>query len=98
VCLGIKGGALVVNGQQLTNAVFWHDTAPAEVTVEVVGKRPAELQVWNCWRDERGTTQAWIGNAGLIVEEIGGGADVVRIRANSAPDLTFEDLVVELSF
>lgn len=55
-----------------------------------------ELSLWNCWRDDRGATQAWVGNSGMIVEELGGG--VLRFRCNSRPEVTFEDLVFDVVF
>jgi hypothetical protein len=92
-------GSLLVNGQVLKDVVLWSDTSPgeAEIECETPRKQEVELRVWNCWRDEQGIMQAWIGDYGIVVEEIGGGQVVLRCSCGGA-GLTVDDLVVELVF
>jgi hypothetical protein len=71
--LGIEGGVLSVNGIEAEDMVLWHDTAPITVSVRVIAK-PNEkpiLKMWNVWRAGRDVTQAWLGNAGMRIEETG---------------------------
>lgn len=94
VSISVKGGHLAVAATTTKRLVLWRDTAPDEVAIRWVGKGLRELVLWNCWRDERGVTQAWIGNAGMLVDDLGAG--VLRLRCNSRSAVTFEDLVVEI--
>ncbi len=70
--LKIKDGAILINNQELQEVVVWKNTAPEDISFECRLKKKgstSELRVWNCWLDSRGIAQAWIGNAGMIVEE-----------------------------
>lgn len=95
VHLKLRTGSLEVAGQQLKDPVLWRDTAPSTVSFRCLNKKPSELLIWNCWKDERGVSQAWIGNAAMIVKDES--ADRVHFRCNSRYDVTFEDLVFELA-
>lgn len=97
IVLSLHRGSLTMNGEAVKKPILWRDTAPDSVSVVCNTKGEAELHVWNPWRDESGTTHAWIGNAGIIIEEFERG-QVVRARCNSGPEITFEDLVFELRF
>jgi len=94
--ISLKKGALRVNEQSLRDVVLWKDTAPE--LVEIVCQTPkqgAVLSVWNAW-DRSGILQAWLRNAGMLVEEQD---DAVILRCSDGvgpPD--FGDLVVELKF
>jgi hypothetical protein len=99
VRLKVREGTLLVSGERADDVVLWSDSAPPVVTASVrplsAGK-PATLRVWNAWRDPAGTMQAWIGDAGMLVEEPGPGEFVLRCSDGfDAP--TFDDLVVRLS-
>jgi hypothetical protein len=96
VSVSVKGGALLVAGSKVKDVVLWTDTAPDEVTLQCDGKSVRELSLWNCWRDERDVTHAWVGNSGMIIQERGPGA--YRFRCNSRPEVTFEDLVFDVEF
>ncbi len=96
IALGCKGGQLIVSDTSAKQMVLWRDTSPDEVAIEAVGKGPITLTLWNCWRDDRGVTQAWIGNAAMRFEQLSD--EVVRIRSNSRPEVTFNDSVIEVSF
>lgn len=90
------GGLLEVNGQALEDVVLWSDSTPELV---VVGFQPAgdkmSLRIWNAWRDPAGTMQAWIGNAGILVEHHHG-STVLRC-SDGFDDPTFDDLVATLT-
>jgi hypothetical protein len=93
-----RNGQVVVNDQALEDVVLWSDSAPPEVvaTLEPAGTKPMSVRVWNTWRDQQGATQAWIGDAGMVVEEAGDGR--VTLRCSDGFDRpSFDDLVVELA-
>ncbi|HEX6087583.1 MAG TPA: hypothetical protein VF266_23830 [Thermoanaerobaculia bacterium] len=92
----IDGGTLEVNGASLKDVELWTDTAPPRFDVLVrAAKQRAVLKIWNQWRDERGTTQAWIGNAGIVVEERD--REVILRCSDGVGAPTFDDLVVQLA-
>ena len=93
--LKVRGGTLRIADQDLVDVVLWSDSAPRVVEALLQAKRSsANLRFWNCWRDPADTVQAWIGNAGMIVDEIDGG---FRLRCSDGFDgATFTDLVVSL--
>lgn len=96
VSLGVKRGVIQVNDVEAKDMVLWCDNAPDDITfVCKKGRGTREFTIWNCWRDERGVNQAWIGNAGMLIEEIRPG--IVRFKCNSRPNVTFGDLVFELA-
>jgi hypothetical protein len=93
--LKLKAGQMQVeDGQPLGDMVLWTDVAPRVVLIRCLTKKPTELRIWNCWRDERNVMQAWIGNAAIEIEEKVGGA--CRLRCNSRNELTFDDLVLDV--
>jgi hypothetical protein len=98
VRLKAKGGRLLINGQANEDVVLWADAILGdEVEVSFIpnGPKTVDVLVWNAWKDDRGTMQAWIADAGLIVEPEGTGTTLLRCSDGyDAP--VFEDLVVEL--
>lgn len=94
--LRARGGVLEVNGSRLDDVVLWSDSASDSVIVRVVpdkGRRaPMNLRLWNAWRDPEGTMQAWIGNAGIRVEQRDDGSTVLRC-SDGFDEPTFDDLV-----
>ena len=96
VRMKLKTGKVQIPGHEpLSDIVLWTNTAPKSVVFKCLTRQPSELRIWNCWRDDRNVMQAWIGNAGLVLEETGKG--VVRLSCNSRHELTFQDLVLELA-
>jgi hypothetical protein len=94
--LKLDAGLISIGGQNLGDIVLWADSAPEEVelTCNTTGERGI-LKLWNAWRDERGATQAWIGNAGIVVEPHG---DLVTLRcSDGVGDVHFGDLVVVIA-
>lgn len=90
-----NSGKLEVNGQSIVDVILWADTSPAEVTIKVVGKSETTVKFWNVWRFAE-IMQAWVGNAGICIEENG---STVRLECSDGigePD--FDDLVVEVDF
>jgi hypothetical protein len=89
-----SGNVQIDNGPEpLADVVLWTDTAPRSVVLRCITKKHTELRIWNCWRDEHGVMQAWIGNAAMEITEEGSSA---RIRCNSGNAITFEDLVMQV--
>jgi|SRR4051812_22640215 hypothetical protein len=95
--LKARNGQVVVNDQALQDVVLWSDSAPPEVvaTLEPAGSKPMNVRVWNTWRDQQGVTQAWIGDAGMVVEDAGDGRVTLRC-SDGFGGPSFGDLVAEL--
>jgi hypothetical protein len=71
--LSVDDGVLEIEGVEAQTMLLWHDTAPPKVPVKIIsaeGKTPV-LKMWNVWRAGRDVTQAWLGNAGMRIEETG---------------------------
>ncbi|HEY3352554.1 MAG TPA: hypothetical protein VGQ83_04850 [Polyangia bacterium] len=92
----VTRGTLTVARTNTADIVLWADTAPRTVELRYGGPKNRDLKVWNCWRDQDQVMQAWIGNAGMVVEERGMGR--VVLRCNIGPALSFDDLRAELDF
>lgn len=76
--------------------VLWSDTISSLVEVNMTSTEATKLKVWNVWKGPYGVTQAWIGNAGMLVEERDNGA---KLRCSDGlGDPTFSDLVVTLEW
>lgn len=95
--LKLQGGSLAIDGVKFADVVLWRDTAPHEsVIVCNASRSTGELRVWNCWRDDRGVMQAWVGNSGMVVEERD--ARALRVLCNCRSEVTFADLVFDMEF
>lgn len=94
-CIKLKTGKIDIAEQLLAEPVLWLDTAPPTVDFACANRKQSELRIWNCWRDDNDVMNAWTGNAGLIVDEQADGR--VLLRCNSRLELTFEDLILELT-
>jgi hypothetical protein len=96
--LKARGGEIVANDQALDDVVLWTDTAPPQSTAELrpKGSKPMTVRAWNVWRDEAGTMQAWIGDAGIVVEDDGSGTVTLRC-SDGYDEPSFDDLVVKLT-
>lgn len=95
VRIKIIGGKLLSGSKRFDDIVLWRDTAPQETTLVCSARKDCEVRIWNCWRDEREVMHAWVGNAGMRVRE---GEGVLTFECNSGPEVTFADLVFEVSF
>jgi hypothetical protein len=73
--LTVYDGLLEIEGVEGRTMLLWHDTAPPVVPVIV---KPAKgkktiLKIWNVWRGKVGgvdVTQAWLGNAGMRIDQV----------------------------
>lgn len=90
-----RGARLSAAGSSGQGIVMWSDTAPDLVTLVSEG-HVNELKIWNSYRTEAGTVEAWIGNAGMLITERG--RNILRFACNSRPKITFEDLIFEIEF
>jgi hypothetical protein len=66
--------------------------------MEVVPAGPGDamtIRIWNEWRDSGGTMQAWIGDAGLVVEALDPNHFVLRC-SDGFPPQSFTDLVIDV--
>jgi hypothetical protein len=99
VRLKVRDGDVVLNEQVLDDVVLWSDSAPPTVIAQLRPKssrKSMNVRVWNVWRDPAGTMQAWIGDAGLVVEdEQDGSATLGCSDGFDEPD--FDDLRVKLA-
>lgn len=66
--LATVNGLLEVNGATSEVISLWSDTSPSEVELTVLGAKVRRLEVWNAW-DLGGLETAWLGNAGMIIEQ-----------------------------
>ncbi len=99
ISLSVEDGAkLGVGATEARDLVIWRETAPDVTEIRYVNPRKrTELTVWSVWEDDGGTTQAWIGWAGMRVEEPDDDTVLLRCSGNfDAP--RFDDLVVRLTF
>ncbi len=92
--LKVRGGQLEIDGVEAADFALWHDTAPSQVEVNVhwKGKGPRSLRIWNSW-EYNGVAHAWLGNAGMRVEEFEPGRFVLRC-SDGEGEPEFDDLVV----
>lgn len=67
-----KGGELSVNGTMAKTVAIWSHNAPVEVEIGVHGRRASSIDVWNAWSLD-GVDNAWLGNAGIVVQSHAGG-------------------------
>ncbi len=86
-------GKIEVNGQQHSEIVLWADTSPEDVLITTSCKSDCELKAWNVWRIDD-LTQAWVGNAGLVVDEHD---HSITLRcSDGVGDVDFDDFVVQI--
>lgn len=72
--LKVYGGVLEIEGVEAQEMLLWCDTAPPKipVTVRLEPGKSAILKIWNVWRGRVGghdVTQAWLGNAGMRIDQ-----------------------------
>lgn len=89
--LALNSGSLRINGLSSPTLALWSHTAPEDVEIEVTGRRAATLDVWNAWSLD-GVDNAWLGNAGIIVQDHAGGQTLQC--SDGTGDADFADLVV----
>ncbi|WP_433161678.1 hypothetical protein [Kribbella sp. CA-247076] len=98
ICVEIDDGQLELNGAMNAGMVLWMDVAPPEMNIRAGGASDSILRVWNCWRGKFGQRDAWIGNAGMLVDAQADG--IYRFRCSDgpgAPDFTALEFELRLS-
>ncbi|WP_225007164.1 hypothetical protein [Novosphingobium percolationis] len=99
--LKCMNGTLAIEGVEATEMVLWNDTAPEKIQVQVKPKSTdvPRLKIWNVWRGKVGgvdVKQAWLGNAGMRIEQV---SEQTRICCSDGMgEVDFSDLVVDLRF
>ena len=88
----VRDGALRLADQDLDDIVLWAATVAGPVEGQIRSEQSGvNVRIWNCWRDPVGVMQAWIGNAGMLVEPTDSG---VLLRCSDGyGGVTFDDLV-----
>lgn len=94
-------GTLRIDGVEAKEFVLWVDTAPKKVCVQV---KPQDivvptLKIWNVWRSKVGgadVKQAWLGNAGMRIEEASGHLHICC--SDGVGEVNFHDLVLDIRF
>lgn len=105
VAVRVRGGRARL-GDELegTGLLLWSDVTTAPVTVDCLPDEPeAAVDVWNVWGEDD-LVGCWTGQAGILVEERGGGADLPASGAtvlrcsNGLDAVNFDDLRIGLSW
>ena len=93
-----RKGLIYTNGQKLRAPVFWMETAPITISfICYTSKANGILNIWNVWRtiNRKDSIEAWIGHAGLYIEEDGKNAVVIHC-SNGIHQVDFSDLVLRM--
>lgn len=91
--IAVDRGDLRANGIAVPVVSIWSHTAPERAELTVVGRRAKSIDIWNAWSFE-GVDSAWIGNAGMLVEQEG--ATHVLRCSDGLGEPSFDDLVVRI--
>lgn len=93
----LDNGSIRINDHLFQDVAVWFDSAPPQFEFSCHPKKAtAELRIWNCWRDNNGVSQAWIGNAGIVVEEAS--TEVVLHCSSGTMEFDPNQLTVKLIF
>ncbi|MFZ5638568.1 MAG: hypothetical protein ACOY82_18470 [Pseudomonadota bacterium] len=89
----VDKGNVEVNGQLHPEVILWASTSPDVVIIKVHARPGAELKFWNVWKIDE-IIQAWVGNAGIAVEEA---ERIVTLRcSDGSGEIDFSSLVIEI--
>jgi hypothetical protein len=95
--IDIDPGQLIIAETEAPKMILRLDTSPD--TVEVL-YRPSPLgsriTIYNAWINEEGQVDAWLMNAGMLVEEMGN--KMILRCSHGRGEPTFDDLIVEIEF
>jgi hypothetical protein len=95
--INIYPGQLIIAETEAPKMILRLDTSPD--TVEVL-YRPSPLgsriTIYNAWINEDGGIDAWLVNAGMLVEEIGNKMMLRCSHGRGEP--TFDDLIMEIEY
>lgn len=89
----VDKGSILLNGQRSSEMILWSDNSPEEIVFAVELKKDGELKAWNVW-ESGGVTNAWIGNAGMIIEEYDNSTRLICSGGTERVDFT--SLVIEI--
>lgn len=88
-------GLVEVNNQRINAPIFWTKTAPSIFSFKCFPKKNiGVMNIWNVWNNTqyKGNVDAWIGHAGLYIEQEEDGAIAFHC-SNGMQQVDFEDLV-----
>ena len=101
VSIDKRKGYIEIYDQKFNHPVFW--TKTAEKTLSFIchpKKDNGGLLIWNIWRNlewgSKAAVHAWIGNAGLYVEDDGSGTVVLHC-SHGINEVDFENLVISVT-
>jgi len=66
----VEKGDIHLDGNKYSEIVLWADNSPDSVEITLTSKGKSQLKIWNVWRVDDGVVNAWVGNAGMIINEI----------------------------
>ncbi|WP_294287983.1 hypothetical protein [uncultured Sphingomonas sp.] len=100
--LKVNGGVLDVNGTESPEMLLWRDTAPDTVVVRVKSEPGARTacKLWNIWRGSMSgvdVAQAWLGNAGMRIEQSGDGNQLLLRCSDGEGPVDFNNLEVRVT-
>lgn len=88
-------GVIEVHGEKSSNVILWEDSSEAEVMLRCIPKKNGNLKLWNVWEVD-GVTQAWVGNAGMIISESN---NITNLScSDGSGDINFKNVIVELNW
>ena len=95
--LHIDPGKLLIEDTESAQMLLRLDTSPQVVNVRYLPERNgSRIGIYNAWINEDGGVDAWLVNAGMLVEETG---NKLLLRCSDGRgEPTFDDLIVEIEF
>lgn len=90
----VDKGAFAIAGAAGKSFILWADSAPDIILMQNNSRGPAAIHLYNSWSTPGGGTDAFIGNAGIIVD-VQGGKTYLRC-SDGLGEATFDDLAVEI--
>lgn len=89
----ILKGEVELNGQNHSEIILWAGSSPELVELCVRSKTGCTMKIWNVWRSDN-LVQAWVGDAGMIVSEIG---NSIKLECSGGDvGINFLGLVVQI--
>lgn len=93
-----RKGQVEINEEKYTAPVLWVDTAPNKVEVKCLPKKSnGQINIWNIWNYEGDGVDAWIGNAGMHVEQVNDRLCILHCSLGIG-EFDLNDLIVKVSF
>jgi hypothetical protein len=94
ITLRVEPGKIEFQGAKHKSVICWYDHEPWTMAADLLPAREtSKLFVWNSW-SAFAVTEAWTGNAGMVVEEPDADSDlwIARCSAGVGP-VNFDDFV-----